>query len=138
MSVRRVAADRDEEIGMTASPPSQDRHLTRSRDDRLLGGVAGGVAAFLGIDATLVRIGFVLLAVFGGSGVVLYLALWLLVPPADDRDRPADANLRAGVGEMRDAATGLVDDVRRGWRQDDGAAGPRGTQVSDSSSPPGE
>lgn len=103
---------------MTTPAPTPDRRLTRSREDRLLGGVAGGVAMFLGIDATLVRIGFVLLAVFGGSGVVLYLAMWLLVPPADDRERPVDANLRAGVGEMRDAARGLADDVRTGWRQD--------------------
>lgn len=99
-------------------PPTTDRRLTRSREDRLLGGVAGGVAMFLGIDPTLVRIGFVLLAVFGGSGVVIYLAMWLLVPPADDIVRPVDANLRAGVGEMRDAARGLAVDVRTGWRKD--------------------
>lgn len=104
---------------MSGPTPSPDRRLTRSREDRLLGGVAGGVAAFLGIDPTLVRIGFVLLALFGGSGFVLYLAMWLLVPPAEDSTRPVDANLRAGVGEMRAAARGLADDVRTGWQRDD-------------------
>lgn len=102
----------------TSTPPPSDRQLTRSRDDRLLGGVAGGLATFLGMDVTLVRMAFVVLAVFGGSGVVLYLAMWLLVPPADDSDRPVDANVRAGVGEIRDAARGLADDVRTGWRRD--------------------
>lgn len=104
---------------METSPPTpSDRRLTRSLDDRLLGGVAGGLATFLGVDVTLVRVAFVLLGIFGGSGVVLYLAMWLLVPPADESDRPVDANLRASVGEIRDAARGLADDVRTGWRQD--------------------
>jgi phage shock protein C len=103
---------------MNTPTPSQDRRLTRSREDRLLGGVAGGVAAFLGIDSTLVRIGFVLLAVFGGSGIVIYLAMWLLVPPADDNQRPVNASLRAGVGEIRDAAENLANNVRTGWKRD--------------------
>lgn len=116
--------------GPTSSP---DRRLTRSREDRLLGGVAGGVATFLGVDPTLVRIGFVLLAVFGGSGFVLYLALWLLVPPAEDSTRPVDANLRASVGEMREAARGLADDVRTGWQRDDDGevSDPDATPVDD-------
>lgn len=100
------------------TPTPTDRRLTRSRDDRLLGGVAGGLATYLGLDVTLVRVAFVLLAVFGGSGVVLYLAMWLLVPPADATDRAVDENVRAGVGELRDAARGLADDVRTGWRGD--------------------
>lgn len=123
---------------MATETPATERRLTRSREDRLLGGVAGGVAMFLGIDPTLVRIGFVLLAVFGGSGVVIYLAMWLLVPPADDIVRPVDANLRASVGEMRDAARGLAGDVRTGWRKDagGGASAPQdhateGTQPDD-------
>ncbi len=105
-----------------AAGTSKDR-LTRSRDDRLLGGVAGGLGSFLGIDPSLVRVAFVLLAVFGGSGILLYLALWLVVPPADDVERTVDANIRSGVGEMRDAVGGLTRDVRAGWRregEDDG------------------
>jgi phage shock protein C len=108
---------------MAGPDPSPDRRLTRSREDRLLGGVAGGVAELLGIDPTLVRIGFVLLAVFGGSGFVLYLAMWLLVPPAEDSTRPVDANLRASVGEMREAARGIAGDVRAGWQRDDDGDG---------------
>lgn len=109
---------------------SNDR-LTRSRDDRLVGGVAGGLGAYLGIDPALVRVGFVLLAVFGGSGVVLYLALWLLLPPDDDAARPVDANLRAVVGEMRSAADGLAQGVRSGWRREDRTAGDGETGTGD-------
>ena len=54
--------------------------LCRSVHDRMLGGVAGGLADYFGVDATLVRIVIAVLAVVGGAGVPLYLAGWLLIP----------------------------------------------------------
>ncbi len=56
------------------------RRLVRRTDDRVVAGVAGGVADALGLDPVLVRIGFVVLAFAGGAGVVAYVALWLLTP----------------------------------------------------------
>jgi phage shock protein C len=43
-------------------------------------GVCGGLAEYFNLDATLLRILFVVLAVLGGSGLVLYLAMWIIVP----------------------------------------------------------
>jgi phage shock protein C len=63
---------------------SEVRKLTRSEDDRMLAGVCGGLAVHFGIDPTIVRVIFVLLSVFGGGGIVLYAAMWLLVPPASE------------------------------------------------------
>lgn len=58
--------------------------LRRSRSDRMLSGVCGGVAEALDVDAALIRIGLVLLTVFGvGAGAVAYVAAWILVPEAD-------------------------------------------------------
>jgi phage shock protein PspC (stress-responsive transcriptional regulator) len=54
--------------------------LRRSCDDRMLAGVAGGVARYFGVDATIVRIAFVVLTVFGGAGIPIYLAGLLLIP----------------------------------------------------------
>jgi len=54
--------------------------LRRSRTDRKIAGVAGGLARHLDIDPTLIRVVLVVLALFGGAGVVLYGAAWLLVP----------------------------------------------------------
>jgi phage shock protein C len=54
--------------------------LRRSRDDRWLGGVCGGIAALTGLAAWVWRVLFVLLAVCGGTGLVLYLLLWIFVP----------------------------------------------------------
>src|SRR5215211_9539294 len=60
-------------------PPARPQ-LRRSRTDKILGGVSGGLAEYSGIDALLWRVGFVALALAGGTGVVVYLLLWLLMP----------------------------------------------------------
>lgn len=49
-------------------------------DDKVIGGVAAGIARSLGIDPILVRVALVVLAIFGGSGLLLYLAGWLFIP----------------------------------------------------------
>ena len=62
-------------------PPARPQ-LRRSRTDKILGGVSGGLAEYSGIDALLWRVGFVALALAGGTGVIVYLLLWLLMPAA--------------------------------------------------------
>jgi phage shock protein PspC (stress-responsive transcriptional regulator) len=59
--------------------------LRRSGDDRMLAGVAGGIARYLNADVTLVRVIIAALALFTGAGAALYLAAWLLIP-ADGED----------------------------------------------------
>jgi phage shock protein C len=56
------------------------RKLYRSTSNRQLAGVCGGLAEYFNLDPTLIRVLFVILAVLGGSGVILYLALWVIVP----------------------------------------------------------
>ncbi len=56
------------------------RKLYRSRSDRKLAGVCGGLAQFFNLDPTLIRVLFVVLAVLGGSGILIYLAMWIMVP----------------------------------------------------------
>lgn len=59
--------------------PALDR-LRRSRADRWLGGVCGGVAALTGVASWIWRLLFALLACFGGTGVLIYILLWIFVP----------------------------------------------------------
>jgi phage shock protein PspC (stress-responsive transcriptional regulator) len=73
-----------------ASPPPPYRRperLTRSTSDKVVAGVAGGLGNYFGIDPVVFRIAFVVLALAGGSGVLLYLLAWLVVP--DDRGHAA-------------------------------------------------
>lgn len=58
----------------------ENRKLYRSRKDRMIGGVAGGLADFLNIDATIVRLLFVFFALAGGPGLLVYLVMLLVVP----------------------------------------------------------
>ena len=58
------------------------KKLYRRRDDRMVAGVSGGLADYLNIDVTLIRVLFVVLAVMGGAGLIIYLAMWILVPQA--------------------------------------------------------
>jgi phage shock protein PspC (stress-responsive transcriptional regulator) len=62
------------------SGPQPRPQLRRSRSDKVLGGVSGGLAEYSGIDALLWRVGFVALALAGGTGIVVYGLLWLLMP----------------------------------------------------------
>jgi len=63
-----------------SGPPGTVRPLGRSRTDRKVAGVAGGLGAYLDIDPVILRVLFVVLAIFGGSGLLLYLVGWLLIP----------------------------------------------------------
>lgn len=88
------------------SPPPEEpprKRLERSSSDRMIGGVAGGIARYFRIDATLVRIITVGLAVLGGVGILLYLAALLLMP---EEGQPAPS-FRSGDGGRVQAVTVL-------------------------------
>lgn len=59
---------------------AQTRKLYRSRTNRKLAGVCGGLAQYFNADATLIRVLFVLLTVLGGAGPIIYLGMWIIVP----------------------------------------------------------
>lgn len=69
-------------VNQPAANQAGPRPLSRPQHGRMLGGVAAGLADYLGVDVTLVRIVFAVLAFAGGAGVPLYLAAWLLIPEA--------------------------------------------------------
>jgi len=64
--------------------PRGARRLHLSESDRKLMGVCGGLGEWLEIDPVFVRVAFVLLALVGGLGILVYLVLWLLIPRAPD------------------------------------------------------
>lgn len=60
----------------------EPRKLYRSRNQRMVAGVCGGLAEYFNVDATLIRVLFLVLAVVGGSGLAIYLVMWIIVPGA--------------------------------------------------------
>ena len=66
--------------GVAAENLRNSERLRRSTTDRKIAGVAGGLGKHLNIDPTVLRVLFVVLALFGGAGLVLYGVAWLIVP----------------------------------------------------------
>ena len=56
------------------------KKLYRSKEDRMLAGVCGGIGEYFGIDSTLVRILWILLSLGGGAGILLYIICAIVVP----------------------------------------------------------
>ena len=105
----RVTRDEAKDLG----------RIRRSLTDRKIAGVAGGIARHFDIDPLLVRVGLVVLAIFGGGGILVYAAGWLLIPEegSDDGVIKADHRTRtvllAIVGAI--AALSLLGDSFGGW-----------------------
>jgi phage shock protein C len=92
----------DIETPYPTTDTGQSKRLYRSRTDRMIGGVAGGVAEYFGVDSALIRLIAVVLAVTG-PGVLIYIVMWIVVPEAPLDHEPAP------VGRHRVSS----DDTRR-------------------------
>ena len=86
--------------------------LRRSSSDKMIAGVASGIAAQLNIDPVLVRLGFVVLGLLNGFGIILYAIMWLLIPSDHSVTPGPREQVRENAHEMRDAAENLVRRVR--------------------------
>ena len=86
--------------------------LYRSSTDKMVAGVCGGLARWLEIDATLVRIFFALLGILTGIGFALYLVLWIILP-YEGAGRAGDADTAmSGAAEVAQQARTMGDDLR--------------------------
>ena len=112
----------------TDNPPYRrpGSRLTRSTDDKVVGGLAGGLGRYFAIDPVVFRIAFVVLTLAGGSGILLYLVGWLMVPAdaggnalkrfGGERHQKLAAAVLAGAGVLilLDNLTGSNDDIPLG------------------------
>jgi phage shock protein PspC (stress-responsive transcriptional regulator) len=87
-------------------PPATRPPLVRSRSDRKVAGVAGGIATYLGIDPLILRIVVVVLTLFGGSGLLLYAAGWLLIP--DEGEEHSEIERLVGRDRTRGPSVGAI------------------------------
>lgn len=86
------------------------QRLTRSNTDRIIAGVAGGIANYLNVDPTLVRLGFVLL-VFTGVPIWIYLVLWAVLPTESTMNQSFGQQVRENFAEMEQRATQVANQV---------------------------
>jgi phage shock protein PspC (stress-responsive transcriptional regulator) len=74
---------------------SGPRALRRPTDDRMLAGVAAGIANYFDVDVTAIRVAFAVLALVGGAGVAIYVAGWLLMPEEGSDESIASEFIRS-------------------------------------------
>jgi len=80
--------------------------LIRPEDNRIIAGVCSGLGNFFSVDPTVIRIIFILITVFGGSGVLLYFILWLIMPA--EKSAYAGSAIRENAGEIKEETKNLV------------------------------
>lgn len=80
------------------NPPTVERSTTarlrRSADDKMIAGVCGGLASYFNTDPVWFRLGFVLVTLAGGAGILIYIVAWLVIPegsPGDDLSGPGSS-----------------------------------------------
>ncbi|MCP4305389.1 MAG: PspC domain-containing protein [bacterium] len=89
-------------------PTQQRPRLERLRSDRAVAGVASGLARYLNIDVAWVRIGFVLAAIFGGTGLLLYLVGWVAMPEEGENESIVADKAREFEGSKSVLGLGLI------------------------------
>lgn len=100
-----------------------ENRLYRSRTDQMIGGVCGGLAEYLKIDSTLIRLFFVLLGLGTGVGLAIYLILWIIIPYAGEGEAGTAETRRAGADEVAARMRTLGSDVQRAFQQPNPKAG---------------
>jgi len=96
---------------MTKTQTTPNR-LYRSEDDKMIAGVAGGLGEYLNIDSSIIRILFVIITLLGGSGILLYLILWVIIPTKSKQEIGANENIKNNVQEMKEKAQSLASEMK--------------------------
>jgi phage shock protein C len=95
-----------------AQEKTVNKKLYRSETDKVIAGVCAGIADFFDIDPTLVRIAFVLITIFGGGGIILYIILWLIIPSEESNGEISQDNIKKGAGEIKAQAGKFAEDAK--------------------------
>ena len=73
-----------------------EKRLYRSRTERVLGGVCGGIAEYFGVDPTLVRLLAVVLILAGGAGIIAYIIAWIVIPEEPEKEKAEEKPVITG------------------------------------------
>lgn len=96
-----------------------EKRLYRSRSDRMIWGVCGGLAKYFGIDPTIVRIIAVLL-VFSGFGILAYIIMAIVVPLEGSKVTTPEETVRENIEEMKETASELGREIRSTFAGEEG------------------
>lgn len=101
-------------FNIMATNKIESHRLYRSETNRILGGVCGGLAEYFNVDPTIIRIIFVLMAIFGGSGLLVYFILWLVIPSKSSNSNLSTGEINANIQDMKNSAEKFAHDIKKG------------------------
>lgn len=101
----------------------EERRLHRSASDRIMFGVCGGLAEYFDVDATLVRLIFVVITVAGGWGILAYIVLAIIMPPESAVARQPREIVRENIAELGSRARDMGEQIRAGLAGGSGTEG---------------
>lgn len=87
------------------------KKLVRSRDDKVVAGVCGGLGEYFGIDPIIIRILFAIITVSGGSGFLVYIILWVVMPERGEENNSTKQIVDNNTQEIKDKATEMANNV---------------------------
>ncbi len=87
--------------------------LTRSKEDQIIAGVAGGFAEYFQVDPVLVRLIFVILTLGGGSGVLVYIILWLVMPESGSESKSTQEAVEENKADIKNKAENVSKDLKK-------------------------
>lgn len=85
-----------------------EKRLSRSTKDRVVAGVCGGLGEYFELDPVLFRLLFVIVTLIGGSGVLVYIILWLVIPEDTDTKGSTEETVSKNVKEMKKTGEKVV------------------------------
>jgi len=91
-----------------------NKTLHRSQTDKVIAGVCGGLADYFDIDSTIIRLLFILIVALGGSGVFLYLILWLTMPKSSSGEAVlTEERVKEFANEIKEKAQDFKEEVKK-------------------------
>jgi len=91
---------------------TESKKLYRSEKNRILGGVAGGIAEYLKADPTVIRLLFILIMLFWGAGIPVYLLLWIIIPPQSKIVPISEESMKKNAEDIVNRAEELLKSVK--------------------------
>lgn len=95
------------------SPPPPKR-IYRSETDRVIAGVAAGLAEYLAIDPVVVRLLFLVITISGGAGVIIYIFLWIFLPTKSNLHSSAEESIKLNAEEIKHKAEAFAQTAQSG------------------------
>lgn len=94
------------------------KKLYRSETDKMIGGVCGGLAEYFNIDSSIVRLIFVFVLLYGGSGLLAYLILWVVLPSSSSLDLSSDEVISKNAQEIKEKVEKSAKGIKREVKSD--------------------